>query len=319
MHPPSERAFLMTENHEQQVARYADVAMYRAKQNPLAAQGEMVVPQVSLVYMTSKPLQVMAAAAELYAGNIVTDPSEVDRGTAERWFRDMTKTALQAPLEFIDLHFFFEGVTRAFTHQVVRQRTAVFVQESQRFAIKENAAREVAYPPSIAKLNHDSPMRLVWERAVAQNSWAYNALINGGIPAEDARGLLETNITTRMHYKTNLRNLIEHSGLRLCSQAQYEWKKVWAGIISAIYRYGSDGDRWQQQAIIGMFKPVCYRTGKCEFMAATDRYCAIRERVMSHHSKGEDSSSWQDINPHEAISEGAARMAPANENRNRVM
>jgi thymidylate synthase ThyX len=45
--------------------------------------------------------------------------------------------ALKAPLEAIDFHFMVEGVTRAHTHQEVRQRTAVFAQESMRFAVKD--------------------------------------------------------------------------------------------------------------------------------------------------------------------------------------
>lgn len=285
--------------------------MYPATPNPQAEEGKQVEPRVWLVYMTPIPLQQLAAAAMLYEGQIVVDPRTVDRQTAMRWTRDMTKTVLAAPLEWVDMWFFFEGVTRAFTHQLVRQRMgAVYIQESQRFAVKENAAREVAYPPSIGRLKEDDPKRVVWDEAVAHNSWAYNSLIDSGIPAEDARGLLETNITTRIHYKTNLRGLMEHSGMRLCSQAQYEWKMVWMGILAAIRNYGPEEDLWQQHTIANLFKPVCYRTGKCEFMAAADRYCSIRERVMSHHSRGESPDQWLDINPIEPLMEGAARLRP---------
>jgi flavin-dependent thymidylate synthase len=297
-------------NTGKEVARFADVAMYRAQHNEMADRGEEVVPRVYLVAMTPNPLRVMAAAAELYAGRVVTDPEDISRETALKWFGDMTRTALQAPLEFIDLHFMFEGVTRAFTHQLVRQRTAVYVQESQRFAVKDNAMLEVSYPPSIAKLNDDHPMRVVWDKAVSENSWAYNAMVEGGIPAEDARGLLPTNITTRVHYKTNLRNLAEHAGMRLCSQAQYEWKQVWFGILEAINEYGPDDQRWQQKRIASLFRPICYRTGNCEFRAETDRFCAIRERVMAHHARGEGPQTWVDIDSREALREGAARLAP---------
>ena len=293
-----------------EIARYADVAMYPAVPNEMANQGLDVEPQVFLISMTPDPLRVMAAAAELYAGRPVHDVNEVSRKTAEKWFVDMTKTALQAPLEFIDLHFMFEGVTRAFTHQLVRQRTAVYVQESQRFAVKEGAHWEVALPPGIAKLAEDHPLRVIWNRAVSQNAWSYNALVDAGLPAEDARGLLPTNITTRIHYKTNLRNLAEHAGLRLCSQAQHEWKQVWNGIINALLDWGSDEDRWQQEAIVGLFRPICYQTGRCQFRAETDRACRIRDRVEAHYAHGEPPSEWKDINPVEALLEGAARVAP---------
>jgi thymidylate synthase (FAD) len=293
-----------------EVARYADVAMYDAQPNPMAAAGIDVVPQVYLVSMTPDPLRVMAAASELYAGRVITDPSYITRAVAENWFSDMTKTALQAPLEFIDLHFLFDGVTRAFTHQLVRQRTAVFVQESQRFAVKRGARWEVAYPPAIAGLKEDDPKRILWDAAVAKSADVYQALIEAGVPAEDARGLLPTNITTRVHYKTNLRNLATHAGMRLCSQAQIEWKMVWAGMLAAIRNFGPAEDEWQQEAIVSLFRPICYQTGRCEFRAATDRHCVIRDRVEAHHAKGEGPELWLDISPAEPVREGAARMAP---------
>ncbi len=285
------------------VSRYADEAMFKAipfKDGP-------VKPEVTLLYMTQDPLRVMAAASEMYQGRPVHDTELVSRETALDWFYSATKNVLQAPLEFIDIHLFIEGVTRAFTHQLVRQRTAVYVQESLRFAVKENAALEVVMPPSIAVLEDDDPARAIWEYAVQHAGIAYNQLVNAGIPAEDARGLLPTNIATRIHYKTNLRNLAEHSGLRLCSQAQHEWKQVWAEIIKAILNYGPEENRWQQKLICTLFKPICYQTGKCEFMAPTDRYCVIRERVEAHHRAGEEPDEWFDIDPHAPLHPDAAR------------
>jgi flavin-dependent thymidylate synthase len=296
-----------------EVARYADVAMWKAAPDEMGAEGEDVLPRVTLVSMTTDPLRVMAAASQLYKGIPVHSKNFISRSVAEDWFREMDKTALQAPLEFIDLHFLFEGVTRAFTHQLVRQRTAVYVQESLRFAVKESAAWEVAMPWSIRSLPEDAPQRMVWMQAVGHASDAYNALINSGIAAEDARGLLPTNITTRIHYKTNLRNLAEHAGLRLCSQAQEEWKLVWTGIIEAVRTYGVNSERWQQELIASLFKPICYRTGKCEFMGANDRYCPIRDRVEAHHAKGETPPTWIDIDPREAMVPGAARVGPGHD------
>jgi len=296
---------------DKQIARFADVAMFEAKPNDMASNGEQVEPKVHLVSMTAQPLRTMAAASLLYKGVIVTDPMEVIKKDAIFEFGEMTKTKLQAPLEFIDFHFFFEGVTRAFTHQLVRQRTAVYVQESLRFAVKANAGLEVAYPPSIAELEDDDPARAIWNNAVATTADTYNGLISNGIPAEDARGLLPTNITTRVHYKTNLRNLSEHAGLRLCTQAQYEWKQVWYGMIRAILDYGPVHERWQQREITKLFKPVCFQEGKCGFHATSDRFCSIRDRVDAHASAGDPVDQWTDIDPFEPLREGAARLSPA--------
>ncbi len=291
---------------EKKVSRYADEAMFTA--TPLSkGEGEPLHPVVTVISMTPNPLRVLGAASEMYQGRPVHNPSDVSQELALYWFRSATKNKLQAPLEFIDIHMLIENVSRAFTHQLVRQRTAVYVQESLRFAVKENAALEVVRPPSLDGLADDHPMAVLWENANRYDANVYNALVSAGMPAEDARGRLPTNIGTRIHYKSNLRNLADQSGVRLCSQAQYEWKQVWARIIAAIVAYGPESERWQQRTICTLFRPVCYATGKCEFMAPTDRWCIIRDRVEAHHRAGEPPDTWTDIDPHAPLHPLAAR------------
>jgi len=294
-----------------QIANWADVAQYPAVHNEQADDGEPVKPKVYLVSMTPQPLRTMAAAAGLYTGHIITDPMDVPKSDALHWFEEMTKTALQTPLEFIEFHFFFEGVTRAFANQLERQRTAAYVQESLRFAVKQNAEFEIVMPPTIEALKDDDPLRVIWEEQVKQIAWAYNSLVDGGIPAEDARGLLPLNTATRVHYTTNLRNLADHAGKRLCTQAQIEWKDVWYGMIQAILNYGPVHERWQNREIIKLFKPVCYQTGSCGFHAESDRWCSIRDRVDAHAANGDKPKVWIDIDPLEPLKEGAARLSPA--------
>lgn len=286
-------------------ARWADVAMYSAE--PLAEEGGSVTPTVTLIEMTRRPLQVMASAAELYRGGIYRDPTQITREQALEWLDGFKQSKISAPLEFITLHFFIEGVTRAFTHQLVRQRTAVFVQESMRFAVKENATWEIGEPPSLANLKDDHPWRLTWDQASSYAAQAYNRLVDNGMPAEDARGLLPTNITTRVHYHTDLRNFVGTAGMRLCSQAQAEWKIVWAGFIQAILNFGPKEDRWQQKAIARLFRPVCYQTGSCGFNGPADRWCVIRDRVNAHTENGDPPDTWADINPQEPLHHAAAR------------
>jgi len=285
-----------------EIARWADVAMWEAE--PVD-----IHPSATVIAMTPDPLRVMAAAAEMYTGKTVRYPSQVSAAVAKKWLAEAEKSKLNAAMEFIDIHLLLAGVTRGFTHQLVRQRTAVYVQESTRFAVKTNAQLEVVPPPSIAALRDDDPKRVTWNGAVKAVADAYVGLINAGVPAEDARGLLPTNIATRVHYKTNLRNLVNEAGKRLCSQAQFEWKQVWYEILQAIRAYGPDEERWQQMAIANMFKPVCYMTGKCEFMGDLDRWCVIRDRVEAHHRAGDPPDSWSDIHPLEPLREGAARQA----------
>lgn len=286
------------------VERYADEAMFRA--TPLAEDGEEVKPVVTVIDMTANPLRVMAAANEMYAGRPCT-PDDISQEMALAFAADCQKSKIVAPLEWCRISLLISGVSRDFTHQMVRQRTATFVQESMRFAVKDNAASEVPTPPSIAALPDNSDIARKWHDHVAHTGWFYNYLIQNGIPAEDARKGLLIGTATRLHYTTNLRDLIMHSGMRLCSQAQAEWKEVWKEIVRAILAYGEAGDRWQRREIVKLFRPICFQTGKCEFMGQFDRWCVIRERVEAHHRAGDRPETWTDINPHEPLHHAAAR------------
>ena len=53
-------------------------------------------------------------------------------------------------------------------------------------------------------------------------------------------------------------------------------------------------NRWQFELIAdsGIFRPVCYQTGKCMFQASADRGCTIRERVEAFAKHGVPSERW---------------------------
>ena len=293
----------MTENNK--VQRWADPAMFAAE--TLGAEGVELKPTVTVTSMTANPLRVIGAVARTYQGRMCSDPSEITRAEATRYLVDIRRGKLKAPLEWVQVALMFHGVSRDFTHQLVRQRTATYAQESMRFAVKEDAAYAVPTPPSILLMDEDDPFRVAWREHVKRTADLYLMFVNSGrVPAEDARKALLIGTGTSVQYRTNLRDLMEHAGMRLCSQAQYEWKVVWEQIVKALLAYGPHEERWQQRAIVSLFAPICYQTGKCEFMASTDRWCVIRDRVEAHHVKGEAPSQWHDIDPYEPLARLAA-------------
>lgn len=310
------------------VQKWADPHMFTAA--PIDAQAG---PRVYLLSMTPDPLGTIAAATMGYEGRNVHSLSEVSDDDRLRCFEQIQKTHLKAPFEFVQFHFLIEGVTRGFTHQMVRQRTATYVQESTRFAVKEDMP--VGLPPSLAgtveMYDHQNQLgwefdredildgspdydsepeaqrqRNIWDLAVEDIGVAYRKLVESGMPAEDARGLLPTNLLTRIQYRTDLRALIEHGGNRLCTQAQFEWRTVFSKIVEAIRNYegvydlpypdgsfGREHDHaWQVEKIADVFRPICYLTGKCEFKASFDRPCSIRDRVDANASINRPSSDW---------------------------
>lgn len=297
------------------IQRWADKAMFQSEEMPFNVNKEG--PQVHLIGMTADPLGHIAAASKMYKGEVVRSLADVTHAERKEYFEEIKATKLKAPFEFVKFHFMIEGVTRSFTHQMVRQRTAVYAQESLRFAVKENMDEEVALPPSLIGLPADHPHRVLWRQGVNKLDDVYNALVADGVPAEDARGLLPHNVTTRLHYSTDLRALQDHAGNRLCTQAQFEWRRVFVRIVDAIRNYKphaalikgahnlpddvkvsleflDETDRWQYEALADLFRPVCYLTGKCEFMANFDRPCSIRDRVQMNHEIGRPSSEWHE-------------------------
>ena len=280
--------------------------MYES-QAMLKEKGAGIKPRVFLLNATPDPLGTCAADMRMYRGDPVYSLDEIT-DEQRRWaWEELSKTHLNTPLEGVSLKFMIEAVTRSFTHQMVRQRVgAYYVQESLRFAVKKGLASEVAMPPMV--VGHENA-EAFWNQTVQKIEQAYTALVNMGIPAEDARGLLPHATTTRIIYHTNLRALFEHAGNRLCTQAQFEWRAVFMGMMQAIREYGNvavphfqEGeidiidDNWQWQLISEpkayTFTPICYRLGRCAFMSHLDRGCTIRERVNDGQFDEIDPMEW---------------------------
>lgn len=298
-----------------EVVRWADEAMYEAQ--PMLSKDEYgyrIEPIVFMLNATPDPLGTCAADMRMYRGDPVYSLTEIT-DEQRRWAWDeLSKTALNTPLEGVSVKFMVEAVTRSFTHQMVRQRVgAYYVQESLRFAVKRGIASEIALPPSIVRESgeqQNAPYK-IWDDTIRTIATAYEQLVDAGIPAEDARGLLPHAVTTRIIYHTNLRALFEHAGNRLCTQAQFEWRKVFLGIMRAMQVYGMidvtpygkeereylDGhESWQWRLIAEpkphTFTPICYRLGKCAFKSELDRGCSIRERVDQFEKAGVESMHW---------------------------
>lgn len=289
--------------------KYVDASMFTAA--PMEEPGDI---KVHLLWMTPDPLGAIAAACRMYEGKVTYSLGDITNDERRHYLAQVQETHLKAPLEFVNFHFMLEGVDRAFTHQMVRQRTAVFAQESMRFAVKDNMAEEAAMPPSIERLPLESPIRQRWVEHLQAVEEVYKFLVGNDIPAEDARGILPHVTTTRLNYHTNLRNLSDHAGNRLCTQAQFVWREVFTKITDAIAEYEPDfswitNERaqniaklewrdehdWQFQALAkesGLFRPACYQLGHCPFKADFDRGCTIRGRVDAFARAGITPSAW---------------------------
>jgi len=307
------------------LVRMADAAQYARPAIPAEQRGQI---RVRLLNATPDPLGSIAALCEQYKGNVIRSLGDVTDEQRRACLDDMASTVLNGPLEAAQFHFQIEGVTRSITHQMVRSRASFFAQESLRFAVPEGEwAEEIPLPPSIAGARQErdqliqegigkgylgaemSNLRIdmldAWEDAMINSQNAYERLINLGMPAEEARGVLPHDMPTRIHWVLDLRTLLTEAGKRTCTQAQFPWRLIFAGMAQALREYGlgpeyQDGgtwrdeatDLWQFREIADRLRPVCYQTGQCGFMAKFDRSCSIRPRVDAFAAAGVPSSEW---------------------------
>lgn len=279
--------------------KWADAHQFSAEPQPEAARRG---PVVTLLNATPDPLGSLAALTGIYSGRVVRSLTEVTDDDRRRALEAMQRTALSGPLEVAQFHFLIEGVNRAFTHQLVRGRNAFYAQESLRFAVVEDWAADIPLPPYLAQLGEDHVLSRMYRQGLIQAEDRYTALVGAGMPAEEARELLPHAVLTRIHWVCDLRELLHVAGLRTCTQAQFVWRQVMAGVAQALRNCKHDTrgpkpwpekeDGWQFEAIADAIRPVCYQTGRCGFMAAFDRSCTIRGRVEANASVGRPSSKW---------------------------
>lgn len=222
--------------------------------------------KVSCISATPQPKKVIAAGVLNMRGDMRHSLDDISDAEADEIFSEMQKTALNGVFEWITLVFQVDGVSRAFTHQAVRHRVGFsFSQESMRFTKVEDM--DVICGPSVKT----DEQKALWAETMDQVEDAYHRLIDAGVETQDARGILPTNVTTRIGIGTNYRALVGLAGDRLCLQAQGEWREVIRQMKEEVRRVW--GDDFADYLV-----PVCFHEKRCKFESIFDRPCPIQER-----------------------------------------
>lgn len=133
--------------------------------------------------------------------------------------------------EFVDYVFLVEGVSRAYTHQQVRTRAASYAQQTMR-VLNMN---EFDYVYTDKNKSNPQAMDII-NRCLDEIKSAYGALIEAGQPAEDARGILPTNIATNIVCKFNLRTFVDLAKARTGGRTQSEYQKVVNAMVDEVLR-----------------------------------------------------------------------------------
>lgn len=185
--------------------------------------------KVTLIYATPGAVDLL-----IYTKNTRLNMGPEGMATIREWSKDkkmeelkyMSRT-LPSSWEFVDLIFSIEGVSRAFTHQLVRTRNASYAQQAMRVVNMEGF--EYITGPSIS-----GEAEKHYNEAMEEIQVAYDQLLGMNVQPEDARGILPTNICTNIVAKYNLRSFAEVVRKRSSGRVQSEYSEVLKQMIECV-------------------------------------------------------------------------------------
>ena len=183
--------------------------------------------QVELLYHTPDPERAVATAARLCYAPV--GASELIETMSDEDVRKVLGVIMAgghfSALEHASYTFAIDGVSRALTHQLVRHRLASFNQQSQRYVAYTEGLSTIK-PASIAQ--NEEANRL-FDEMIERTVEAYQAFLDAGVPAEDARYILPNAAETKIVVTMNIRELLHFFSLRCCNRAQWEIRDLaWA-------------------------------------------------------------------------------------------
>ena len=178
------------------------------------------------------------------------------------------KDTIKSSWEFVTYVFKISGVSRAFTHQLVRTRNASYAQETQRAVdVRDNKWIGISSDKySEAQLEE-------YDNAMQQSMNWYEHLIENGLEIQDARGVIPTNISTSIIAKFDLRELHKMAELRLCTRTQGEYQKVFEEMKREVVKVHP----WAED----MIQVFCANHGSCAFPRFTE--CPIQQFTFNSH------------------------------------
>jgi len=177
------------------------------------------------------------------------DPATMTEAEKQDHYRYMLDT-IKSPFEFVDYIFEISGVSKNFTHQLVRTRTGAYQQETSR-------ALDMSDCETITPEGLEGRALELFLDGVADANCNYANLIAAGAQLQDARAILPSNMATKIQAKFNLRTLSETAKNRLCTRTAGEYQNVFRLMRAAVLELHPWADSLLQVA--------CVATGQCAF------------------------------------------------------
>ncbi|QIG71666.1 thymidylate synthase protein [Rhizobium phage RHph_TM40] len=157
---------------------------------------------------------------------------------------DYMANTIPSSWEFCDYYFLISGVSRAFTHQFVRNRTNSYAQQTMRVLdmceFDYVFTRPYTDLPTDRDPTKEELINMSYDfhtnKALEEVQKRYNAMIEDGVPAEDARGILPTNIATNILAKINLRTFADMAKSRTGGRTQGEYQMIMNQMVDEVLK-----------------------------------------------------------------------------------
>ncbi len=227
-------------------------------------------PKVSLINSTPYPIETMCWTRRVMHSpvpdtlqELMDDPEKwLGEGmTIERYFEEvLLHDGMPTFLEYINLTFKLENVSRALQQQLTRHRIGFsYSIQSLRCINLPNFAEEEQYYNPYKK---DTEQYNSYHAKMLNIQKDYRELLELNFPTQDARGILPMNIFSTITFSCSLRALIGMINKRLCFKTQGEFREVASLIIKEIL------EKIDKRLIV-YFGPPC-KFGKCMMEAENE-------------------------------------------------
>jgi len=185
--------------------------------------------KVTLLYATPDAIDILIFTKNTRLNMNPKGLEEITNWPREKKMEELKymSTTIPSSWEFVDLIFVIEGVSRAFTHQLVRTRTASYAQQAMR--VVDMTGFDYHTGPSIKDAAKER-----YDQAMLDLSETYSKLIELGAKPEDARGVLPTDILTNICMKINLRNFSDLIKKRMTPRVQDEYAQVLKQMVEQV-------------------------------------------------------------------------------------
>lgn len=220
--------------------------------------------EVTLYQAPPTPERIIAHSyLECIEDRNLINPLEIPYDEAKKITEHVLLGGHTPSLEALYFLFNIRGMSRVVSHQIVRHRIGVSIDQRTQRANSEEYLGKISdnehfiTPPSIAKLMaHDADVKAMATEYIMRAQSLYNRLLKENISQDDARYFIPQASESSMNFKVIYKALLDSvCSTRLCHLMQGELVEIVNMMKIAVDKYNPYLGSW--------LKPFCLKNGRC--------------------------------------------------------